>query len=311
MITLWNEEWIVALLPPILFVASQAAHSLNNRYRTYSTTRCIAQLTALLTSHDEPQDEAIRGLRLRFSSNTILKASIFIAEHIYGNTLYRLTTIIEVCEIDRYLLRSLQRAQGGERTALLSKLSSLSNLSTIVGFAEEGINDARRNEHLYSTATLIASHPERAIRYIAKLKRPLSLYEVALLTQLMRRAGTPIAYTPLLISKNRNLQYIGIYICEQFAIIDAEGYLQQLVGSKDEEISYAALHALCSLHGDLTTIGTTSYIAQLSPPLRATFIRHAIQSCYSLNSCAHLLNSNERRNFSLRIESYKCRIICN
>lgn len=313
MITLLNEEWIVALLPPILFVASHAAHSLNSRYRSYSTARCIARITSMMTSREEPQDDMIRGLRLRFSINTILESAIFIAEHIYGNALYRLSTIVEVCELDHHLLRAVQRAHGREQIALLSRLSFLSSLGTIVGFAEEGISisDAKRSVHLYTTAALIVAHPERAIRYIAKLKGPLSLYEVAFITQLMRRAGTPLAYTPLLISDNRNLQYIGIYICGQFAIIDAERHLQELICSKDSEISLAALSALCTLRGDLSTPNATARIAQLPPLLRAAFIRLAVQSCYSLQSCSHLLDSSERRRFSQRVESYKCRIICN
>jgi LemA protein len=183
-------------------------------------------MASMITSCEEPRDEVIRGLQLRYSTNTILESAIFIAEHIYGNSLYRLTTIIEVCEVDYHLLRAMHKGGAKERASLLARLSRLSHIGSMVGFAEEGLRDTEREVQLYATATLIASHPERAIGYIAKLKAPLSLYEVAILTQLMRRAGTPIAYTPLLLSDNRNLQYTGIYICAQLAIVDAEEHLQ-------------------------------------------------------------------------------------
>lgn len=311
MIAPLNEEWIIALLPPILIVASQAVHSLGHRYRTYTTARCIARMASMITSCEEPRDEVIRGLQLRYSTNTILESAIFIAEHIYGNSLYRLTTIIEVCEVDYHLLRAMHKGGAKERASLLARLSRLSHIGSMVGFAEEGLRDTEREVQLYATATLIASHPERAIGYIAKLKAPLSLYEVAILTQLMRRAGTPIAYTPLLLSDNRNLQYTGIYICAQLAIVDAEEHLQRLISSGDGEISLAALNTLCSLRGDLTTPSARLAISRLTPPLRQAFIRHAVQSCYSLQSCAQLLDSDERRQFSQRVESFKCRIICN
>ncbi len=309
MMIVLNEEWVIALLLPLLLAVSEAMHTIGGRYRTYATTRCIAHITALLMSDDEPQDEIIHKLRLHYTNATIVEAVIFISEHIYGGKLHRLALIVEVCEIDFMLQRAAKRKQGGARAIHLLKMSQLSHLGTLLDYTEEETsNDKAR---FYATMSLVASHPERAIRYIARLDTRLSLHEVVVLTRLMQRSGSPIAYTPLLISENRNLQYIGIYLCELLAIVDAERYLQLLAESKDCEIALAALQALCTLRGDLKTSHVRLGVSRLAPHLRAAFLRHAVQSCYSLRSCAHLLNNEERTSFSQHVGSYKCQIVCN
>lgn len=152
---------------------------------------------------------------------------------------------------------------------------------------------------------------ENSIQAIAQLDRLLSIGEVAREVKRLLGAGRSIAYTPLLMSQNRNLQFVGIYLCLHFQLTDSEKHLQRLVMSADSEIAYVALLALCSIRGDLTSSGVCSVMRELAPHHRALFVRHAVQSCYSLRSCAHLLNSEERADFFRRVSSYKCTIVCN
>lgn len=308
MTALWNEELAIALALPILLVVTQAVHTVSHRYRTYTTTQCIARIAAMIVAHEEPDNEAIERLRIRFSNDTILNAAIFISQHIYGRATHRLSLILEECEIDLHLRKLLKHQPRNGQRALLSALSQLSAFRSAVEYADYGIDSA----NTFDTAiAFAATRPEQAIRHIANIKTPLSLYEVALLAQMIHRAGAPIAYTPLLLSENRNLQLIGINLCESFAIVDAEPHLQALTASLDQEIAIAALFALCSLRGDLATTQVKAGMARLAPHLRGAFIRHALRSCYSLRSCVHLLSKEEALRFSQRIASYKSRIICN
>lgn len=159
--------------------------------------------------------------------------------------------------------------------------------------------------------SILPAHPEKLMRYVARYATPLSLYEVAELVIYMRRTGTAIAYTPLLTSSNRNLQMVGIYLCHHFAIVDAEPHLQRLVTSADGEVLYLALHALCTIRGDISAPHVGVALARLLPHQRNAFVLRAVQCCYSLRSCAHHLSEAERNRFSQRVNSYKCRIVCN
>jgi hypothetical protein len=305
-----NEEIILALALPLLAVATQTAVTARNRFYSYAKTQCVARIVRMIMAKVEPTDEEIRSLRWRFTLGTILDAAIFISEHIYGNALHRLTLIVEVCEADFHLLHSVN-SHWGRGKQMLAKLSCMTHATAVIEYAEKCLNEKCRDTHFYATAALISARPERAIRYIAQLEDALTWYEVALLTKLMRRASVPIAYTPLLTSQNRNLQLIGIYLCEHFSIVDAEPHLQRLAESEESDLAYPALLTLCSIRGNISSPQVGSTLARLAPHQRATFIRHAVQACYALNSCAKYLSREEQRLFRQQIDSYKCRIVCN
>lgn len=166
-------------------------------------------------------------------------------------------------------------------------------------------------EEDYSCREELFCNYDLSLQSVARLDRPLTIGEVARLTQQLRSVGASIAYTPLLVSQNRNLQFIGLYLCQLFSLTDVEPYLHRLAVSEDSEISYAALFALCSIRGDLTSSEMCQAVRRLAPHQRSAFLRHAVQSCYSLRSCAHLLSREERAEFARRVSSYKCRIVCN
>ena len=267
-----SGEIVVALAAPFLLVAVSTIHGLHKRITIYIKSRCVSRIVSMIVAEEEPSDDAMRSLRIRFTNETIRDSIAFISENIYGQALNRLLLIVEECRVDY---------------------------------------SPMLHTRLCETAYLIAMYPDYAIRYIARLDVSLSWSEVALLIRLMRRIGTPIAYTPLLTSQNRNLQLIGLFLCEHFAIVDAEQHLQRLVDSSDDEISYIALLALCSIRGDISTPQVGRALGRLLPHQRAAFLRYAVQACYSLRSCAHLLTRKENRLFLQRINSYKCQIVCN
>ena len=272
MISSMSEEIALALSIPLLVAVTNVLIVVRRRLLLYAKSRCVARVTSMIVAKEEPSDEDIRALRMRFSERTILDSVTFISEYIYGVALNRLSLIIEVCRVP------------------YSPISS---------------------NRLNEVATLIALYPDYAIRHIARFDMPLFWCDVALLAQLMRRAGTSIAYTPLLISQNRNLQLIGLYFCGHFSIVDSEPYLQQLIGSEDNEIAYISLLSLCAIHGDISTPQVSRALNRLLPHQRASFLRYATQACYSLRSCAHLISREEYKLFAQRINSYKCQIVCN
>ena len=271
MVTL-SEEIVIAFALPAFVVVTQAVYSVGRRAHAYAKAQCVTRLVEMMLCREEPSDREMRLLRMLFPLGTIVNAVNFISENIYGASLYRLSLIAEVCRLECSPLR---------------------------------------NTHLDDTVTLMEAYPDRAVRYIARLTVPLSWHEVALLSQIIRRRGAPIAYTPLLMSQNRNLQLIGLYLCQHFAIADTEPHLQRLVGEADVEIAYTALLSLCAIHGDISTRQVGGILANLPPHHRAAFIRHAVQACYSVRSCARYLSREESLLFAQRINSYKCQIVCN
>lgn len=272
MMSVADEELTISLILPLLAVAIYSVRMVRKRVVYYATSRCVAHISAMIVAKEEPGDEEIRSLRTKFTKGIVCDAVTFISEHISGRSLNRLSLIVELCEV--------------AYTPMFHKR-----------FGE--------------VATLIEAYPDQAIRYIARLDYSLSWYDVALLVRLMRRVGTPIAYTPLLMSQNRNLQLIGLYLCEYFSFADAEPHLQRLVCSEDSEVSYMSLLSLCSIRGNISTQYVEGGLVRLRPYQRAAFIRHAVQACYSLRSCSHMLDRAECRLFSQRINSYKCQIVCN
>lgn len=312
MMTILNEKVVLAAVFPAVLAITQVLFTTRKQYLTYAKALCIKHISYMLILPQEPSDEQIRKLRLRFSTDTILDAAIFVSQHIYGNMLYRLSSIVEVCEIDQYLLRSIGRSMSHrERVKSLSKLSQLCSSTAITEQSEVLLDKEEHSIRTYATAALVMARPERAIRYVARLTHRLSLHNVAMLSQLMRRAGAPIAYTPLLASQSQNLQLIGLYLCEHFSIIDAEPLMQKLCIAEDREVSHAALYAICSIRGDIATSQVDRAVMRLSSSQRDALIRHLINSCYSLRSCAHLLTYDEQKRFGERLNSYKCQILCN
>ena len=267
-----NEEIAIALALPLLMVVTQVAHSLYKQLGRYARVRCIVRISHIIMADEDPTDREIKIMRWLFGLGTIAESTMFISEYIYGRAHHRLMLITEICELD------------------------------FLHF---------HNSELHDIATFIEAYPERAIQYIARLNSTLSWHEVAMITQILRRTGAPIAYTPLLTSRNRNLQLISIYICNLFAITDAEPHLQRLAKSEDEEIAYMALLTLCSIHGDISSPQIGCVIAKLAAHQRKAFIRHAVQSCYSLRSCAPHLSTEEQRLFSQQLNSHKCQLACN
>lgn len=311
MILSWSALATLVSALPLSFVVVESGRVAYRRARNFAVARCVAKISAMIVAEEDPDDMAMRSLRSRYSVGVVLDSVLFVAEKIYGTSLNRLMLIAEVCELDYHLLGLVRRSSGVRRVRNLSKISLLIN-STMVSECAEVYMEASRNDiRFYAMAALVAARPERAMQYLGKFNAPLSLHEVAVITYLMRRAGTAIAYTPLLASQNRNLQMVGIYLCHHFQLSDAEPHLQRLVSSEDDEVAYMALQALCAIRGDISTVQVGRALQRFMPYQRIAFILRAVHNCYSLRSCAHHLSREECALFSHRINSYKCRIVCN
>lgn len=273
--------------------------------------QCISRIATMIVSQQDPLDRDMRALCRNFTTTTILNSMIFISDHIHGTATNRLKLIVEVCRLEHRLIVLINRARRSGALYRTSQLLRLAPSASTIEVAIDPLFNTHPDTKLYSTIGQIVSYPHQAIRYITHLDTPLTIYEIAIFTQLLRRAGAPIAYTPMLASENRNLQLIGVYLAESLLAVDAETYLQRLVASPDYEVAHAGLYALCAIRGDIASRSSHLAIERLTPLHRAAFLRHAVQSCYSLSSCARLLTAKERTQFTQRIDSYKCRIVCN
>ena len=311
MILSWSDLATLASALPLSFVVAQAGRTAYRRVRGFAVAKCVTKISEMIMAEEDPSDVDMRSLRSRYSVGVVLDSVLFVAEKIYGASLNRLVLIVEVCELDYYLLGLVRRSRGVRRVRNLLKISLLTNATVVAEYAEVYIEESRSDIRFCAMAALVAARPERAMQYLAKFNAPLTLHEVAMITHLLRRAGTAIAYTPLLASQNRNLQMVGIYLTHHFQLADAEPHLQRLVSSEDDEVAYVALQALCAIRGDISTAQVGRALQRFMPHQRIAFILRAVHNCYSLRSCAHHLSREECTLFSHRINSYKCRIVCN
>lgn len=309
MMSMANEEVAIALAMPLLMAVAQAVDFVAARLGGAISARCVGRVARMIVASEDPSESEMRRLNLRFTNAMVLDAAMFISEHIYGNMLNRLALIAEDCKIEKRLLGPVW--QQDSRIKALLHFSHIAPVAAVAECANWLIDDTNRKSRFCITAALVASRPERAVRHITMLNFRLSPHEVAWLSQLLRRVGAPIAYTPMLMSENRNLQLIGIELAERFMAVDAEPHLQRLVQSEDAEVSYVALHALCTLRGDISESHIADAMRRLPFHCRASFIRHAVQACYSLRSCSHLLDKTEQQRFTQLLNSYKSPIICN
>lgn len=309
MIPQMDEATTILAALPLLLALVQGGGRVYTRLRNHLMARCVEQISNMIVAKEEPSDFDMRSLRWLYPMGVVVDSVHFVAEKIYGNTLYRLALIAEVCELDRYLLDVVSR-RNSEGASVYSKLLCLPYAISVAEFTEDFVAECERGSFC-AMAAIVSARPERAVRYIERYSGTLSLHEVAVLVMIMRRTGVAIVYTPLLLSQNRNLQLVGIYLCEHFSLADAEPHLQRLVESADVEVAYSALQALCSVRGDISTSRVGSALSSLMPHQRNAFILRAVHSCYSLRSCAHHLTREECATFSQRINSYKSRIVCN
>ena len=304
---------IYAILPfiatPCILLLAQRVTHLRTRHRSRRQARCIEDIILLICAPREPHNEAIALLRHRYSYATLLNSILFVADNIYGDELYRLASIIEICKVDFRLIRTIRRHHGARRAEALRHLSHLPLTPAMFEVAELRI-DQERHTSFYATAILVASRPERAVRYITRLRHDLSLYEAAILAELLRRQGS-IAYTPLLNSENSNLRLLGLYVVASLTAVDAEPALQRLLTDPKSNIALISLYTLCYLRGNISSPNARRVFKGLEPHHRKAFIRHAVQSCYSSLACSALLNRDEHASLLGRINSYKCRIVCN
>lgn len=311
MIALRNELLVVAVTPPLLLLLAQVIRTLIGYGRAFAKRRCVERIATIISAENEPSDESIYLLRRLYTRSTLVDSVIFVAEHIYGETLNRLALVVEICEVDYNLLRRLSRRRGGQDVGLLMQISRIATVAPMLDVTELSTDVESRQQTFYLLMARIALHPERSICYIAKFLPLMTMYEVTMITQLMRRMGAPMAYTPMLASQSRNIQLVGISLVEQLLIVDAESHLQRLAESEDEEVAFASLHALCAIRGDISTSQVCRALKRFAPHLRASLLRHAVLSCYSLQSCASVFNGDERNRFLQMSNSYKCSMLCN
>lgn len=187
-----------------------------------------------------------------------------------------------------------------------------SSLYTVINTLRgEAVDEAIRIGERYNIRFhAILRRPDHAIVHISKVKRPLSLCEAAHLTAALIANNSPVAYTPLLSSRNRNLQLIGLNLVYHFGFTDAEPLVQRMTTSAEDTISELALHTLCAINGNICTRRVAAHFAAMHRIRRRATLRHLVNTCYSTHSVAHLLTAQELHEFEGRVSSYKCSILC-
>lgn len=246
-----------------------------------------------------------------YSDNTLIDSLIVISKTLYGELLYRLALLIEVCDLEGKMLRRIDSEVGASRLRLLGSMAWLPLSYRTTEAMSRLLEYGCGTEQFCALSTLVALQPHRAIKLIADYSAPISIYEAATLFAIMRGRGSAIAYSPLLASENRNLQLLGVYIVQHFSLGDAAEYLYKIVGSHDSELSLAALYAIGSIGGDIARSEVFAALGSLTPRQRNSIIGELVLWRYPLEVCHQLLDSEECVEFQRRVNSYKTTILCN
>lgn len=302
---------LAILILPITLITLSVKSVIVRYFTRKQRVSCIERIVSLTLRNRDVSDKEIGELQSRYSNSTLFDSLLTISQTLYGELLYRIALVIEMCDLEGYILRMIISKDLTRRHYILSSLACLPLSYRTTEVMTRLLRYGDRSERFYALTTLIANQPQATIKLIAEYPLPLSLYEVATLFSHIRRRGYAIPYSPLLSSENRNLQLLGIYMVQHFELCDCEEYLHQIIGNNDRELSLAALYALGTIGGDITRTDVMGALLTMNHHQRSDFIGALVQWRYPLEMCHLLLNRDECVEFQQRINSYKTTILCN
>lgn len=242
----------------------------------------------------------------------LLLAELVASVHasLYGCAPAPLTRKLEQRGVDRWLVRQVKRSRGLKRAWALKLWGDLPPMPRVEPACEEWLFDPSPEVRLSALLVRLSAYPQDALRLVASCDKPMTLCEVSEVLHLLRRRLLPIAYQPLLESRNRNLQRLGLLIVHEFSIEEAdEGLLRLIASTEDAELSMAALYTLCALHRPLRGKAIRQCIERLTAAERGVLMRHMAREGYAPAQVKRLWSERQRVRYEALVETYKTTLV--
>lgn len=223
----------------------------------------------------------------------------------YGCDAAVLRSVVRSYDLEEKLLRRLRRP-GADRPRLLALLSALPLGSRMVERLAPYARSRSREVRFYALLARLVADPGQAIPLLRDFPDPLSRFECAELTALMRRGALPLPCEPLLQASEENLRRVGLCIARHFGIDGVRGLVLGL--TSDDRVGCEAMETLCDLHLAFPRRTDVSDGA-LSAEQKRALLRRAAYEGYALRAVEHLLCGEERIAFERLAATYKSAVL--
>lgn len=208
----------------------------------------IERITAFITDGSGDVTTMSRGI----ARYNFVQCLVFVAQMTTVCERDMLRIIVRYYHIESYLLERLKRERTDrERAYLLSMLARLPISDATVAAVEGMIGSSNTKTSLSALMCIFSATPYKAISRLAKVPYRLTRRDIAEMLSIVSRGVCPIPYTPLLMSKNYNLQLLGIHLVRRFGITESRGEITLLVKEQNSPLRQDALSALASFGEDI------------------------------------------------------------
>lgn len=246
------------------------------------------------------------------SRRAALSEALYITlNHTYGTDSAIIRELTRRYGLDLYLQFRIRWSQGFRRAHALMLMSVIPSHHSSTHLLQHHLHS--RNHDIRTAALLatLAADPSKAIPTIASLKFDLTPLDIARIIKLLRRGLLPIAYEPLLLSTNRNLQMLGLAIVRNFGIEIADKHLQNIIANaSDASIVHEAIYTFSTLGRPLGRTKVRDRLSLMTPRQRRQLCRHLTQSGYSLSALRCIFTPSETLYSESIIKSYKRDLVC-
>lgn len=220
--------------------------------------------------------------------------------------------IVAANGIEGWLLRRVKHSRGYVRARYLAMLSSLPVSRTTAECIRRLTAGDDRRSLFHTMLVTIAADPKSAVGILDKYPWPLTRFEMAELTAMLRRGLLPLAYAPLLESENRNLRMLGLDIIRIFGIAESEHRLLAMIadGGTSDELRDEAVHTLVALHLPVSRHTVAECIRSMPAEKRGELFRRLIREGYSAAALADIADGEELEYVESLAASYKRTLVC-
>ena len=227
----------------------------------------------------------------------------------YGVERTTLQTIVRTYDLERYLLRCARRSRGLRRACCLRLLMDLPIGERTLAEVALYRMDQQREVRFAALLVQLAAQPEQTLRLVAEYDEPMRGAEIAEILHLLRRGTVPIAYQPLLMASNENLNRIGLALVVQFDVEQAEPELLRLV-ARTGRVGVRVLYVLAALHCPMQRRVVILRIRRMSPAERRSLLRYMVSQEYTAEQLRSLFGAVESPYSERLVASYKRSLVC-
>lgn len=296
----------------ILFTAAIVQQKYRHRRSAFRTRLCesyIRQIVKMIFSEEccdiyPAPDNATNRWALAEAIYTTMS-------HTYGTDTIVVRELLRRYRLDTFLQQRIKWSSDPRKAHILMLMSAIPSDTASTQILRRYFHSSNRHIRISALLATLAADPSRAITTISAVDFKLSPLDIARIIGLLRRGLLPIAYEPLLLSSNRNLQMLGLSIVRNFGIEIADKQLQNMIATAtDADVVHEAIYTLSSLGHSLGRTKVRERLSTMTPRRRKQLCRHLTQAGYSLAALQCLFSPSETRHSESIIKSYKRNIVC-